>query len=112
MSATPSVGRKNRMSMGGEEMFNQEREMDLASGMLEQGRKIGEANFERRYDTVEMEYDGRVGHGDKRSGGTQAIGRWMGLRSCDVTLDMHRGEESDGINRRLSCPPREWNENS
>ena len=51
-------------------MFNQEREMDLASGMLEQGRKIGEANLERGYDTVETEYDGRVGRGDKRSGET------------------------------------------
>ena len=45
MSATPRVGERIRMSMGGEEMFNQQREMDLASGMMEQGRKIGEASF-------------------------------------------------------------------
>ncbi len=68
-SATPSIGGRNRISMGGDEIFNQEREMDLASGMMEQGRKIGEANSEKGFDTVDTDYDGTVMHGDKRSAG-------------------------------------------
>ena len=57
------------MSMGGEEMFNQEKEMDLAGGMMDRGRKIGESNFERGYDTVDTGYDAMGTHGDKRSAG-------------------------------------------
>ena len=56
------------MSMGGEEMFNQEREMDLTAGMMEQGQKLSEANFERGYD-VDTGYEGATTHGDKRSVG-------------------------------------------